>query len=280
MEETLLELMKRAVRFLEQRGVPRPKCDVEWMFSTMLGCQRLALYLNGHRTISPHQKQQLRTWLQRRAQREPLQYILEKVEFYGLSLHVDPRVLIPRPETEFLVDWLCTQQLQQPKTILDLGTGSGAIAIALSKHFPETQVVAVDISADALEVAQENARHHQITNIHFIISDWFKNIPQQRFDWIIANPPYLTAQEYETAEAEVRQYEPKNALVAEQEGLQHLDQILQAAPQFLQPRGMVALETGILHPHILQERYQTNWKTKILQDLTYRDRFFIAINDR
>ena len=142
---TLLELLRRSTEFLISKKIENAKCDAEWMISSVLNCSRLALYVDGNQKLNEEQEQQFHAMLLRRADREPLQYILGEVEFFGVRLRVDSRVLIPRSETEWLVEWV-SKKIGSVLSILDLGTGSGAIAIALAKQFPQSEILAVDRS--------------------------------------------------------------------------------------------------------------------------------------
>ncbi|MDR3317293.1 MAG: peptide chain release factor N(5)-glutamine methyltransferase [Puniceicoccales bacterium] len=293
---SILELLTRGSAFLRSKNIERPKCDAEWLFAHVLGCSRLELYLKYQMTVDPQAEARLRVLFVRRAKREPLQYILGQVDFCGVKLFVDVRVLIPRHETEMLVEWLidninqCYKKIgckdhekmnHSPLSILDLGTGSGAIAIALGKYFPESQVYAVDKSPLALAVARENKQRNGVNNVHILESDWYSAFGEERwsnkFDVIVANPPYLTRQEFDAAQEEVRKYEPISALVADDEGLSDIEIILSSAPKFLKTNGIIAIETGILHSQKLQERYGKYFRrTEIMQDLNKFDRFFIA----
>jgi release factor glutamine methyltransferase len=267
------------------------------------------LYLYHRVQICRDVELQLEALLARRAAREPLQYILGEVDFCNVTLNVDPSVLIPRSETEYLVEWVvdyvCKSDLyctfKRPRgnpsgnesplysdgpiisssmpNILDLGTGSGAIAIALAKYFSESHVVGVDQSPMALQVARENQKRNHIENLDFLESDWYSalKIRAEMFDIIVANPPYLTQQEFETAQEEIRQYEPFRALVAENDGLRDIEIILGDARNFLKKNGVIAIETGVNHPSLLREKYKNDFgEIEILQDLCQRDRFLIA----
>ena len=286
-EMTLREFFKYAVDLLRSKGIDQPKSDAEWLFSETLGMPRLELYLHKEQELTAKQENLLVERLNRRAKREPLQYILGEVEFLNIRLKVNPYVLIPRPETECLTAWVIEKLTAQMKksdlptrsySILDLGTGSGAIAIALAKCFPKIQVLAIDYSAQALKVAQKNAELNEVRNVKFSKSDWFSAIdPAQRFDFIISNPPYLTTEEYDTAQSEVRDYEPKSALVSGEDGMTDLDKIVPEISKYLKPSGWCAIETGILHPKILCERYGHLFaRSEAVQDLTKRDRFFMG----
>jgi release factor glutamine methyltransferase len=190
--------------------------------------------------LSPQQQDQLNIFLDQRInQHKPLHYIVGNLPFCGLDIIVRPPILIPRPETEELVTWLI-DKLEPVKheklTILDLCTGSGCIALALAQALPQSNVVGVDINKDALALAAENKLHNALTNVAFVYSDLYKSLHQTlHYDLIVSNPPYVTFNEYETLQPEVRLWEDKDALVAGQEGLDFYEQIACGARTYLNP---------------------------------------------
>ncbi|MDR2201082.1 MAG: peptide chain release factor N(5)-glutamine methyltransferase [Puniceicoccales bacterium] len=285
----LIELLSKATIFLRSKNIERPKCDAEWLFAHVLGCTRLELYLRHRSTIDGASEARFRELLLRRGAREPLQYILGEVDFCDVRLKVNANVLIPRSETEWLVEWLMDYIKKHfpdalgPRSelaILDLGTGSGAIAIALAKKFPGSRIFGIDRSPLALKVARENMYSNGIGNVRFGESDWYDILEKRGgklFDIIVSNPPYLSQEEFDRAQDEIRKYEPREALVAPNEGLGHVETILKGAPRFLKPNGIVALETAASHPQWLQKKYGEQFRrTEILRDLNKYDRFFIA----
>ena len=182
--------------------------------------------------------------IQRRLAGEPIAYITQEKEFWSLPLSVEPGVLIPRPETELLVETaleLCTKD--RPIHILDLGTGSGCIALALAKELPLAHIVACDNSEKCIQLAQLNADTNNIENVEFILSDWFEKIPRNDFDFIVSNPPYISQHDCEV-ELEVKQYEPTSALFSNNHGLADLCHIIQHAPQHLITGGTLIVEHG------------------------------------
>ena len=186
--------------------------------------------------------------LKRRLTGEPIAYILGRREFYGLNLKVTPDTLIPRPDTETLVEAALGKISPQEKSqILDLGTGTGAIALAIAKHRPQTLVTAVDASQAALNVAVENAQNLAITNINFRLSDWFSALirenNKQKFDVIVSNPPYIEASDAHLKQGDLR-FEPLSALASGADGLDAIRAIITQAPQHLNPHGWLLLEHG------------------------------------
>lgn len=180
--------------------------------------------------------------LQRRLAGEPLAYILGEREFHGLDFRVTPAVLIPRPETELLVE-LALQRLPQGGRILDLGTGSGAVALSIAHARPDVQVTAVDASADALEVAHDNARRMSLENVRLLQSDWYSALHGDCFDLVVANPPYVALGDPHLQEGDLR-FEPAAALSSGKDGLDDIRHIVTQAPVFLEPGGWLLLEHG------------------------------------
>ena len=276
---TIREIKARTETFFTQKGVPNAKLDTDSLIAHSLGLKRLDLYLDMDRPLTEAQLSELRPLVKRRANREPLQYIVGITEFHGLTLKVDARALIPRHETEELVDLIIERLTTAPRRILDLGTGSGALALALATKYPEAEVVATDQSADALALAGENATALGLSErIQFLAGGWFDPLPPGApFDLIVANPPYLTEAEMGTAEPEVAVHEPATALVAGTDGLDDLRKILTAAKEYLAPRGLLALETGIAQHAVLKEAATTRGLVgESLQDLSERPRFFFV----
>jgi release factor glutamine methyltransferase len=260
-------LLDRVVHFLSAHGIGNARGDAELLLAHLLECLRTEFYLKRQVIVDGIVERRLWEWVRPRAMREPLQYIFGEVDFYNVKLEVDRRVLIPRFETETLVAWLVEKGVPQlvNKTkksgenlhILDLGTGSGAIAIALAKCFPQGLIAAVDRSSSALEVAQKNATLNRITNVKFLQSDWFNALRKcdcEKFDIIVSNPPYLTRKEFENAQDEVKKYEPERALIADDKGLRDIYTILGEAPLFLKKDGFIAFEVGVGHAEILQKK--------------------------
>lgn len=275
--ETVLSILKKTEAFLEKKGIEKPRLDAERMLANILGCKRLELYLNFERLLGADILDQLRPWVLRRASREPLQYILGEVCFGDIVLKVSPAVLIPRPETEYIceriVEWARLQD--RPLRILDLGTGSGAVALYMAKALPLADICGVDKSEEALEMAKKNACLNGLgSRVVWLNSDWLEAV-EGVWDIIISNPPYLTEEEWVSAQDEVRVYEPKSALVSPDEGLKDLQSIIINAKQYLHEEGLLVLEMGIDQATTLERLAKECGYTRvdILQDLTKRDRF-------
>lgn len=277
---TVREIQSRTTAFFRSREVPDPKLDTDLLIAHVLGLRRLDLYLELERPVTAAQLDELRPLVRRRGQREPLQYILGACDFCGWPLKVDKRALIPRLETEELVDLILNQLESPPERILDLGTGSGAIALALFKAFPDAAVTAVDQSAEAIALARENAATLVPKGpLRFLCGSWFEPLNQgETFDLIISNPPYLSAEEMQSAQPEVAKYEPPSALASGSDGVEDLQKILGQAQAYLNKGGMLALETGIAqHKRLREIASGAGWmRTEEHADMSGRPRFFFA----
>lgn len=278
---TVLEIIKKTTDFLARHGVESPRLNAELLIGHSLGLQRMQLYLQFERPLAEPELARLRPLVKRRSEREPLQYIVGTTEFSGLTLKVDRRALIPRPETELLIEIAKEVCVVPPARVLDLGTGTGAIALALATNFPAAAVVATDVSADALALAQENAAALGLAaRVQWVRSDWFSALPADLppFDLIVSNPPYLTATEVAETEPEVRNFEPPGALTSGPDGLEAIAVIVREAKARLAPGGRLLLETGIAqHARILELAQTAGYTvTESRRDLTGRDRFILA----
>ena len=221
--------------------------DAELLLLHTLRIPRTTLLAHPSRKLSPTEESLYESSLARRLKNEPIQYITGQQEFYGLTLKVTPAVLIPRPETEHLVEAVLHHlPKDQPTKIADIGTGSGAIAIALAVHLPKAQITALDLSLEALKVAQANAEIHNVTNrITCLKSDLLAALPaNELFDAIVSNPPYIPESDRPTLHPEVRDHEPHTALFAGTEGLDIYRRLIPQAHALLKPNGLIALEIG------------------------------------
>jgi release factor glutamine methyltransferase len=277
---SVLEIIKRTTEFLEKRGVESSRLNAELLIGHALGLKRMPLYLQFERPLTEAELERIRPLVKRRGNREPLQYILGETEFSGLRLQVDRRALIPRPETERLIELVTQQLAAPPQSILDLGTGSGAIALALARAYPEAAVTALDNSPEALALAGENATACGLGGrVKFLASDWFGALPAgASFQLIVANPPYLSDEEMQAAPPEVRDFEPSQALSAGRNGAAALELILRGAKAYLAPGGLLACETGIAqHQALLALAAATGYaRSESLRDLTGRERYLLA----
>ena len=327
---SILEIIKKNTDFFAAKGVENARHDTEMLIGHALGLKRMQLYLQFERLLTEPELAKIRPLARRRAAREPLQYVTGEIEWGGIRLKTDKRALIPRHETELLLEMALealrtegTEETQETEgnteggvknaegdsgaglKILDLGTGSGALALALAHARPGARVTAVDSSDEALALARENAAvvlrpeaeggvtspavqsgdksPHSITPAHarvtFLKSNWFAALdPAETFDLIVANPPYLTADELAGAAPEVREHEPRGALVADEAGCADLLRIIGGARARLAEGGVLALETGVAHHATLLAACAAAGfaRCESRKDLAGRDRFVLA----
>jgi len=220
------------------------RIEIQCLLQHVLGVQRAYLLAHPEQILSEAQQGALDALLQRRLRGEPIAHLLGEREFFGLNLKVTPATLIPRPDTELIVELALNRISQaQPCRVLDMGTGSGAIALAIAKNKPNAEAVAVDASQDALAVAIENAGRLGIANVRFMQSDWFSALDGQRFELIVSNPPYIAAGDLHLSQGDLR-FEPLSALASGADGLDDIRRIISAAPQYLTSNGWLLLEHG------------------------------------
>ena len=242
-----LDIFNKSVEYLKKNGVPSALVDTEYIFSEALKVSRNTLKYSMSREIKEEDKNKIREMLMLRAKnRKPLQYILGEWEFYGLPFKVRENVLIPRPDTEILVEQ-CIQlmrEIEEPN-ILDIGSGSGAISIAIANELKSSSVTGVDINEDAIKLANENKVLNKVENVNFMKSDLFEKLDEDfKYDLIVSNPPYITKDEYETLMPEVKNFEPKNALTDLGDGLYFYREISKKAGAYLKDTGYLAFEIG------------------------------------
>ena len=236
-------LLKTASQQLQSRS-DSAKFDAELLLAYVLKKDRSYLYTWPERQATEAQYQDFEQFIQRRLQGEPIAYIVGKQAFWTLNLKVSKDTLIPRPETELLIETALDYYSPQDNlSILDLGTGTGAIALAIASEFTQSQLLAVDISSAALDIAQDNAVQHGINNIQFLHSNWFNDIPSQHFDLILSNPPYIETDDPHLQQGDLR-YEPRLALSSGKDGFRDIQQIIQSSQPYLKPQGWLMFEHG------------------------------------
>jgi release factor glutamine methyltransferase len=282
----ILDVINKTTLFFEKQGIESPRLNIELLLAHLLKKKRLELYLEFERELDEATLEKLREMVKRRGAGEPLQYVTGVVEFCGLEFMVDKRVLIPRPETELLVETV-VERLNadgrdgaRPSRIVDVGTGSGCIAVTLAKKLPEAEIFAVDASAEALEVARANAIRHKVEkNIGFSQSDLLEALTDSfQADAIVSNPPYVAVGEWAKLSKEVRDFEPVRAFAAGEDGLEVIRRLVMNAKRVLSPSGFVALELGAGQCAAVQELFvKQDYKvTQVAKDLQGHDRVIVA----
>lgn len=238
----VIDLIQWGTRYFTDRSIPNARLEVEWLLAHQLGLERVDLYVQHDRPLTAGELAGFKGIVQRRVAGEPFQYILGKAPFYGRDFALTPAVLIPRPETEVLIQVL--RKAPEPKTILDVGTGSGCLAITAALLYPQARVTARDISQEALDVARENARRLGAANVVFQEMDFLQATPEDKYDAILCNPPYVAADEVSTLQREIREHEPLAALTDGADGLTWFRRLAEAGPGLLNPGGRLIVELG------------------------------------
>jgi release factor glutamine methyltransferase len=245
---TLGALLDWTAKHLAQKGVEFPRLDAEVLLAHAVGCKRIDLYgLRHGEAAAPEVRQAYRELIRQRLEGCPVAYLVGRKEFYGMELKVTPAVLIPRPDSEHVViDCLALAKALPSPTILDIGTGSGNLALALAKHHPGARITVIDASAAALEVARENAVKHGLEGrVRFVQGDLFSPLAAgERFDFIVSNPPYIAAEDMANLPIGVRQYEPHLALDGGPGGFVVFDRLIDEARSHLEPGGYLIVEIG------------------------------------
>jgi release factor glutamine methyltransferase len=252
---TIGRLLDWTARFLSQKGSESPRLDAEVLLAEVLGCERIALYTRYDEEATEAARQRFRDLIRRRIEGCPVAYLVGRKEFFSLRFEVNSSVLIPRPDTECLVtECLALAKELSELTVLDVGTGSGAIAVAVAKQHKGARVTATDVSAEALAVAERNAARHGVAErVSFLRGDLFAPLPQgQPFDFIVSNPPYIPHADLPSLPPGVRDYEPHVALDGGPDGFVVFDRLIEQARGYLKPGGWLLVEIGL--PQEIQAR--------------------------
>ncbi len=240
---TLLKLLRWTTSYFSDKGIDNPRLDAELLIAEVLGLDRVGVYLNYDRPLVAAELAKIKPLVKRRGQRVPLQYLLEHTGFWSLDFKVSPAVLIPRADTEVLVEEALKKAADEGE-LLDIGTGSGAIALSFAHEKSGWKVTGLDISQSALEVAAENAQRLKLAaSCRFVVGD-LACLPAQRYELVVSNPPYISRAEYSELMPEVRDHEPEHALLAEQDGLDCYQKIMAQADKILKPGGWLLVEIG------------------------------------
>lgn len=280
---TVRDAIARSAEWLATRGIDTPRLDAELLLAHTLDCKRLDLFMAPDRPLDAEETDAYRALIQRRATHEPIAYILGEVGFWKHDFHIDSRALIPRPETEGILDVVLNaagEQRDNALRIIDIGTGSGVLAISLALEFPNAHVVAIDVSTDALELTRENAERHGVQDrVHPVRSDLLERLIARgsKADIIVSNPPYVGENEREIMGQGVEQYEPYQALFSGPEGLDVIDRLLPQIPQTLDVGGLFVMEFGSTQGDALRARAKRMFRRwRIQKDYSQHDRLLIV----
>jgi release factor glutamine methyltransferase len=261
----VIDILNWGEDYFKSKGFESPKKEIEWLLCDLLNYKRIDLYVQFEQPIHRPQLKQLKEWIKRRIGREPLQYITGKTEFYGHKFNITTDVLIPRPETERVVDVALYSigNIKTPK-VLEVGSGSGCIAIAMGAERNDALIESVDVSETAITQAEKNADLNELSNIDFKVMDFLKEIPEGRFDLLVSNPPYIPEKEMSETMPEVHQYEPKIALTDEGDGLTFYRRFAEVGKSLIKPGGWMVLEVGLgEHPSKAVDIFQSAGYTQL-----------------
>jgi len=244
---TILEVLKWTSRYFQGKGISNPRTDAEVLLAHALGVERIDLYLRYDQPLTADERAVYREFVRRRASGEPVQYITGHREFWSLDFEVTPDVLIPRPETEVLVE-IAIKYLKERRfrRVVDIGTGAGVIAVALAHEIDGISVLATDISSSAINVARRNAVKHGVADrIRFIVMNLFESLlPDVKFDVIVSNPPYVSSEEYRKLDREIKNFEPSIALLGGADGLDVVRRLIVQGISHLTTGGFLFIEIG------------------------------------
>ncbi len=261
----IIDLIEWGEDYFKQHKFDSPKQEIEWLLCDLLDHKRVDLYINFEQKVPNDKLALLKKWIKKRLKRMPLQYITGVTEFYGNKYFLNDDVLIPRPETERLVDISleCINKLSHPR-ILEVGTGSGCISISIALMRGDAKILSIDISQNALNKAQENSDYHKTNNVKFLNLDFLKEIPSERFDIIVSNPPYIPLEEMKNIMIDVKEYEPEIALTDFNDGLVFYDRFADLGSKLLKKEGWMVLEVGIDdHPEKVAKLFKSKGYSNI-----------------
>jgi release factor glutamine methyltransferase len=256
---TIGRLLDWTTRYLQGKGCESARLDAQLLLAHALGCTRTALYTRYDEEPPETLRARFRELVQQRVKGSPVAHLLGRKEFFSLELEVGPAVLVPRPDSEWLVtECLSLAKSMSAPSVLDVGTGSGCLAVAVATGHKSASVTAIDVSADALEVARRNAERHKLTQrVRFLLGDLFAALqPNERFDIILSNPPYIPSDQLAALAPEVRDHEPRLALDGGADGLAVIDRLIAGAPAHLQPGGYLILEIGYDQEGAVRQRFE------------------------
>jgi release factor glutamine methyltransferase len=275
---TLIEILSTAHQYLEEKGIESARRNAEAMLGKAVGLARIDLYLQHDRPLTPAQVAAFRELLRRRAQHEPLQLILGTVDFYGVTLEVLPGLLIPRPETEELAEYVASEMSNSanvlPCRMLDIGTGTGCLAVSIAARVPHVVVDAVDVDFEAVRCTNRNAVMNGVEArvrgiLADVFSDRFLSCVTPPYDVVVSNPPYVSESEFAGLPPEIRDHESRHALLAGENGLAFYRRIFDLLPTLLKPDGLLALEIGAAQGLAVEEIFQSQlMSVEVRKDLS------------
>ena len=279
----VLELLEWTTGYFEKHNIPNPRLDAEVLLGHLLQKSRLQLYLHFDMPVFQNDLDVFREMIKKRVARTPISYLTNRKEFMSLDFYVDERVLIPRPETEFIVETILKSNFDSSQSILEIGTGSGIIATALAVNKPEWEIIATDICKDALAVAEINRDAHdcneRITLLQGDLFEPIRPLESSRYNWVVSNPPYVMTNDHDALSPDVRDYEPHIALFAGEDGLSIIRMLVAEAPNHLHPNGKLIFEIGDTQKESVKAllNNQSEYKKfRFIKDYSGKDRVVLA----
>ena len=276
------EALTRAESLLEEAACPNPRLDAEYLLQFSLGVNRCFLATHPHDDLELLQEDSFFAWIRKRSEGMPVQYIVGRQEFRGMEFEVNRHVLIPRPETELLVEEALSSMSETATTLVDVGTGSGCVAVVAAVERPGMRIIATDVSEHALEVACRNARRHGVAGrIQFLKGDLLEPLiagtEHVKVDCVCSNPPYVAERDLPSLQREVRDWEPRIALAAGENGLRVIERLVPQALTVLKPGGILAMEIGYNQQEKVIELFKDGWKTvRVREDFSGIPRIVVA----
>lgn len=274
--KTIVEVLKLGTEFLTSKNIPDARINMQWLMCDVLGYKDIDLYLNHDKPLYEKELSEIRSKMLEIAKNKPIQYIISAATFRDLELELDDEVLIPRPETEELVEIILNSYTNRLKgfNVLDIGTGSACIALSIAKEFKNSKVFATDISEKAITVAKKNSKKYNLENVYLHKLDILRQIPKTKFDIIVSNPPYIPIDEYHNLDKNVLDYEPKCALTDGADGLSFYRRFAEIFPKMINPNGKFFLEIGYGQAADIEKLFSvTNFETKVYKDMNGVNRF-------
>ena len=275
----VIDLINWAESYFKEKGFENPRSEIEWLLRAVLKCNRMDVYLRFEEPLSQSQLATLRSWVKRRLEREPLQYITGFCDFYGREFSVNEHVLIPRPETERLIDTALekVKGLDSP-SILDIGAGSGCIATTLGLEIPGSTVLGIDVSEDAIGIANKNKEKLEAENVSFQKMNILEQRPEGEFDVLVSNPPYIPKGEMDGLMKDVKDFEPTVALTDQKDGLIFYKRFAEVGKEVVKSGGWIILEVGLEdHPSAVKKIFSESGfpDTELIKDYNGDDRVLV-----
>jgi release factor glutamine methyltransferase len=275
----VIDLINWAESYFKEKGFENPRSEIEWLLRAVLKCNRMDVYLRFEEPLSQSQLATLRSWVKRRLEREPLQYITGFCDFYGREFSVNEHVLIPRPETERLIDTALekVKGLDSP-SILDIGAGSGCIATTLGLEIPGSTILGIDVSEDAIGIANKNKEKLEAENVSFQKMNILKQRPEGEFDVLVSNPPYIPKGEMDRLMKDVKDFEPTVALTDQKDGLIFYKRFAEVGKEVVKSGGWIILEVGLEdHPSAVKKIFSESRfpDTELIKDYNGDDRVLV-----